>query len=121
MGMFDKEVIKFVEVPQPLPLGALTNEAKDSLVSLQAHPGFQYLLAKLKLEKAVLETKLKRARHKDMRDVEFIQSGIFWAEWLEMQVAKLVTKSNPTMLSKPTLSEEALIREMQAAVETVGE
>lgn len=61
-------------------------EAKASVRSLQAHPGFQYLLAKLNLQGDVLRSSLAHDRHTSLRDVEFIQSGIFWTGWLETQI-----------------------------------
>lgn len=82
-----------VEVPRKAPL--FSKEIKESLAALPGHPGFEYLLNRLKFEQAVLATKLKNERHESMRDVEFLQSGIFWTNWLRGQLDKVVFRPEP--------------------------
>lgn len=120
--MFERKTEKIyqvIEVEKPRPL-ADDGDADSTIVTLQHHPGFQRLMGKLKLERSVLETKLKNARHDSLRDVEFIQSGIFWASWLERQVEKEVSaKARPT--PQPAYDEEAeAFKRASALVEEVG-
>lgn len=107
-----------VEVEKPVTI--IDPDAAASVRTLSGHPGFTYLLAKLKLQRSLLETKLKSSKHREMRDVEFLQSGIFWSKWLEDQINQEVYIT-PSAPQKPVGEDEAAIFErVRAAIETVG-
>ena len=110
---------KIVEIERPRPLSQLDPEAERSVVTLQSHPGFIYLLAKLRLQRHALEAKLKADRHSTLADVEWIQSGIFWCSWLEGQLERSVMNAKPS--EQPTFPiEEAAFQEIARLTELVG-
>lgn len=124
MGLFrtteSKIEYRVVEVEKPRPL-AENLEADATITTLSHHPGFIRLIAKLKLCRSQLETTLKRTRQNDLRDVDFLQTGIFWTEWLEQQVDKHVfAKKAPA--TQPTSELEArAFDEASKLIELVGE
>jgi hypothetical protein len=76
-----------VEVDKPRDLKTFNDaDVKESVVSLQSHPGFLYLLAKLRFQRNALESHLKRQKQETMQEVDFLKSGIAWAGWLEDQL-----------------------------------
>jgi hypothetical protein len=83
-----------VEVPRPADL-TLSKEMKESLATLAQHPAFVYLLRRLRMQRHNLEAQLRDGRHENLRDVEFIQSGIFWTSWLQGQIDTLVGRTAP--------------------------
>ena len=121
MGIFSEPKIEYrvVEVEKPKPL-AENLEADETIVTLAHHPGFIRLMAKLKLQRSQLETTLKRTRQADLRDVDFLQTGIFWTEWLESQVNKEVfSKKRPTPQPASEL-EAAAFAEASRLIEMIG-
>lgn len=122
MGWFKEkavEVVKIVEVEKPRAVAELDKSSRDAVTTLGGHPGFQYLLAKLKYQRSALETQLKYNRHDDIRQVDFLQSGIYWAKWLETQLSTEVLKQKPTVVTDVTQQEFEALRE-KAPIELVG-
>jgi hypothetical protein len=110
-----------VEVEAPLPNMKMDEDAVASIQTLSAHPGFQALCLKLRMQRHVLESKFKGERHASLRDADFLQSGIFWAGWLEQQVKMAVYKTERRREAEPTDDEVKAFREASALVELVGE
>lgn len=119
MKLFSKSPVaktveyQVVEVEKPRPL--LDADYKNSVPSLAGHPGFIYLLNKLKLERAKLKKYFEENRHADLRSVDFIQSGLFWTNWLETQLA--ASKAVPTAAN---LLESEAFSEAQSTLDLVG-
>lgn len=84
---FKKEITKIIEV-EKAKLQPIDDEIRDSIRSLQFHPGFQYLLGKLETQKAALKSVLVSAAHEDMRAVDRLQAGIFWLDYLAEELKK---------------------------------
>lgn len=63
-----------------------SKEVRESVLSLQYHPGFQYLMSKFRFQRDFLDAKLRSEHHKDTREVDFLQSGIGWLNWCQAQV-----------------------------------
>jgi hypothetical protein len=109
-----------VEVEKPRMDEALTEELKASVLTLAGHPGFQYLVGKLKAQRSVLETQLKTARHDDIRTVELLQSGIFWAGWLQTQVEKMTLRVQKPVTRPATPEEQVAYNEARDLISLVG-
>jgi hypothetical protein len=110
--MFKKQIeYQVVEIERPKPLD---EGARESVLSLQHHPGFQYLIGKLKLQRASLDSILKRNRHDDMRTVDFLQSGIAWMSYLEEFVNKEVYNAGKPP-SRPAQEDEVSLFKAAAA------
>ena len=107
-----------VEVEKPRPLRA-DEESEASVGTLSAHPGFLFLTAKMRLQRSLLETTLKKSRHASMEDVQMLQSGIFWLSWIEEQVNREVHKA-PKAAQQPAFEiEESAFREVQKQLELI--
>lgn len=114
------EKIKLVEVPVLRTQSGWDREQRETVSTLSAHPGFVLLTDRLALQGSALKTKLNADRHPGIRDVEFLQSGIFWCAWLQNQVAAATTR---TAVRRQDAAEEdvAAIREIESAYNRVGE
>jgi len=108
-----------IEAPASLP-GLHDPETPQAVAALNAHPGFMFLMAKLKMQRSLIESKLKHERHHDIREVDNLQSGIFWTRWLEDQVNNAVfslSKPKPRLVDP---SDEEIFEKARKAVEVVG-
>ena len=114
-----KPRFQIVEVEKPRPLRE-NEESAASVATLSAHPGFLFLTAKMRLQRSLLETTLRKSRHASMKDVEMLQSGIFWLSWMEEQVNRDVHKA-PKAESQPAFEvEESAFKEVQKQLELIG-
>jgi hypothetical protein len=107
--------IEKVAVPEMDKAGAAY-----SVASLRGNPGFEYLLAKLRVQRALLRESLVKNKHKDIRDVEFLQSGANWLGWLEDQLNTAVGIVNAP---KPRIArpfEQEAFEQLRQNVELVG-
>jgi len=118
--MFFKKEKEFVVVEVEKPRPSLDPEAKASAASLLGHPGFKYILDLLKLERSKLETTLKFARHDDIKDVEFLQSGIYWTAWVEKKLQSLNNEIRSEVRSKASQDEREIFEAIHANIETIG-
>ena len=112
-------VYKIVEVEKPRDLSKVDPEAKKTITSLAAHPGFVFLVAKLKTQGYLLETQLKNNRQDSLRDVEFLQSGIYWTNWLKQQVDKEVYGVKESNVQEASKTEQDAFEELQSALEMI--
>lgn len=111
---------RVVEVERPRPL-AENSEADATLVTLQHHPGFQRLLAKLRAQRYLLETTLKRTRHSSLSEVDFLQSGIFWSNWLETELDRAVLAKSPSKPTPALAIEREAFEQAHALLEVIGD
>jgi hypothetical protein len=115
---------QIVEVDKPRPTQGWDKENRENVVVLKEHPGFIYLLNKLAYQTALLKATLElpatnQGRHKDMRDVEFLQSGIYWTKWLKNQIDAATQRVRS--VPQPALDEEErAFKELQATLNKVG-
>lgn len=80
-----------VEVEKGLVL-ELDEDTSSLIAGLETNPGFQWLVNRLKLQRSVLETRLKTQKHETLRDVDYLQLGIQWCNWLENEVRAEVNR-----------------------------
>jgi len=73
---------------------SLDKETAQSVAALRHHPGFVYLREKLAQQSADLDAKLHE-RQTDLREVDFLQSGIFWCGWLNRQLESITLAQVP--------------------------
>ena len=109
-----------VEVEKPREVGMLDPEMAASVASLKQHPGFLYLLAKLRYQKAQLTAHLVRSRQTTLSDVDFIKSGIAWTGWLEEQLERSSKIQTERPQTPPLEAEEAAFREVSKMLEVIG-
>lgn len=73
---------------------SLDKETAKAVAALRYHPGFVYLRERLAQQSAALDAKLHE-RQTDIREVDFLQSGIFWCKWLNQQVEAITRSQTP--------------------------
>lgn len=118
LGFNAQPLFRIIEVEKPRPLRA-DEEKEASVGTLSAHPGFLFLTAKMRLQRSLLETTLKKSRHASMEDVQMLQSGIFWLSWMEEQVNRDVHKASAPKPQPAFEVEEAAFREAQKQLELI--
>jgi hypothetical protein len=111
---------KIVEVPAPRTQAGWDKDMRETIGTLSAHPGFVALISRLGLQASLLRAKLLNDRHPSLKDVEFLQSGIFWCSWLQQQVQTATTRTIQSQVDARVEDEQAF-RELQATIEKVGE
>lgn len=112
-----KPRVVYVEVAPPKQ--TLDREAEASIPSLAGHPGFQELLHRLDLQRAVLETRLKTTQHESLRSVDLLQLGIFWIGFLQREVDKRVYKDSKKSRYGLIEAEEAI--KVASLIEKIGD
>lgn len=114
-----REVIKVIEVKAPRIGVKWSKETKAAVATLQSHPGFLAILDRLYLQKSLLETKNNSEFHKEMREVDHLQSGIFWLGFVQQLVHKATDMPLPG--PRDAMQEELeAFQELDAKIERVG-
>ena len=90
---------------------------KEAVASLTHNPGFKFLLNKLEHVKAYLNRELVTGKHAEMKDVLYLQAGLYWAGWLQDELTKSQPK-NP--LHEPYDAQFDAFNAAEAALEVVG-
>jgi hypothetical protein len=112
-----EEKYKIVEVE---PYRLLDKEFRESARLLPNNPGFIWLMQKLRLQRALLESELKR-RQPTLADVEWLQNGIKWLSWIESTInEETKMPKRPSASDAPSLERE-LFDQAQAAIRGIGE
>ena len=113
--------VRIVEIEKPFVLPPMDSGAAAAVASLAGHPGFQYLNAMLKNQGALLKAALYKTKHKDIREVDFLQSGCNWCDWLETQVAKATEMtSQRTEPREMRPSEIANFERLRSQIDVIG-
>lgn len=112
-------VYKIVEIKGPRVIQKWDKETKAAVNTLQSHPGFIAILDRLALQRQMLETKNNKEVKKDLREGDFLQSGIFWLGYVQELVSKAVDL--PVSIPQDAMQEEMeAFRELDAKIERVG-
>lgn len=114
-----KSQIKVIEV-EKLVVPPMDQGGAAAVATLKNHPGFQYLLAKLAAQRAQLKDALVKTRHKSLTDVEFLQSGANWCDWLQVQLEAAVGILNQPQPRAPRDYEAEGFEEMRRRIDVVG-
>lgn len=107
-----------LEVERATRVPELTEDMAKSIGTLQSHPGFQYLLAKLKFHRSVLKEQLAGNRQETMADVIMLQSGVAWSGWLQGQLDAAMG-FKPSAPAPAGQSELAIFEEAQRQLEVL--
>lgn len=75
------EKIRIVEIQPELPLG---DEARVAMQRLPEHPGFQYLMQRLRRQKGLIQMAMKTCPKEQL---DRLQEALRWSEWLETTVS----------------------------------
>lgn len=119
MNLFRRK-IKLVQVEVPKDLG-ISPEGRRSLASLKDHPGFIYLISRLRLQRAALESALKFSKHENFERVLDLQAGIRWMMWLENQFLLAIQHPDREESRDPNAEELEALALALANIEGVGE
>lgn len=125
-GLFSRQSVvevvtkyKVVELDEPRGSDEEDEVMKESIATLNSHPGFLHLVKKLGRQRAYLRSKLAFEKHSDLREVDFLQAGIFWCNWLNTEIKRATIKLPPRKLD--AMEEELrAFREIDAQIERVG-
>lgn len=113
-------VYKIVEVAKPRPTFRWDQNTKDAVSTLTAHPGFVALTDKLSLINSQLKTKCYSSVHKELREVDFLQAGIFWSNWLREQIEQATVRGSVKQYVDPMAEELEAFKLLDAQIERVG-
>lgn len=124
------EVIKEVEVPvevvkfQVVEVTERANnwdkETRDAVATLPAHPGFLAITKRLAAQKALIAAKLNTGYHKELREVDYLQAGIFWLSYVQDQVSKATQVKMAPRAVDAYQEEMDAFKEIDSQIERVG-
>lgn len=92
----------------PMELKSALKDDEDTIRTLLDHPGFLMLINRLKIQKSLLDAKLRLSHHSDLREVDSLQSGMYWLGYLEDTIDKLVHNRKRPVQEVP---EDSIMRE----------
>lgn len=93
-----REVIKhkIVEIPAGSKLPELTTDLRESLKTLQHSPAFNYIIHRLRYQRAAMEEALRNGMNLDEQKLRYLQSGIYWASQIETDISTLTQVPSAT-------------------------
>lgn len=110
-----------VEVEQATKLPELTQELRESIKTLEFHPGFRYLTAKLRYERAMLEKYLHEGFTLAEGQMHHLQGGIHYLKYLESEIARHV-KAQAAHVRQAAQHEDQLFQQFYAdSIETIDQ
>jgi len=110
-----------VKVTDTEPVPALDREMQETLSTLAAHPGFVYLLKRLRYQRGLLLARLQGSKHNSLHEVQLLQSGVYWSNWLEAQFNELMNRALlHAQERKATSEEQEILGQVQSTIELVG-
>ena len=118
--MFGRKKVLIVEVERPRPIVELDEEMAGTIASLSHHPGFLYLLDKLRLDRSYLEATLLNRRQNSLDEVNFLKAGVAWSRWLEGQLERSVKFKRPAP-QNPELTEQQMFDKLKEFVTVIGD
>lgn len=89
-----------IELEKGSKLPELNGDLKESIKALVAHPGFNYLLQRLRFQKSAMETTLREGLNLTEIQLRYLQAGIYWASQLERDISTL-TQTRPQAQPAP--------------------
>jgi len=99
----------------------LDRAADDAAIaSLKEHPGMKALLNRFRLQQEALKSRLEGTRHKDLRDVDSCQLGLYWLGFAESQIRASIGKAQERETPVLAQSEILEFERILSAIETVG-
>lgn len=114
-----RKPLKLVEIKAPVNV-PLTPEGRRAVATLKDHPGFHYLLNRLRLQRATLEAALITRPHTEIADVAYLQAGIRWMNWLESQFTLAVEHPSDAKSRDANSLEEEAMKAVLNSIEGVG-
>lgn len=115
LALFRKPIY-LIEVRGSLP--TVDKTANESIKTLQYHTGFVELMNRLKIQRAFLETTLKRDPNADMVS---LQQAIYWSEYWEREVEHLVSKKSAPRQIEPEFDVMAEFERINAGIVGVSQ
>jgi hypothetical protein len=109
---------KVIEI-RPHQVQAWSKELKDAIKTLSSHPGFVAILDRLALQKQLLANKASLEFHKDIRELDYLQAGIFWLGYIQTLLDKVTEV--PRQPQRDIMQEELeAFQEIDRQLERVG-
>lgn len=94
-------------------------EDEESIRALVHHPGFVALTNRLRLQSVVLSHRLNTAHHEDIREVDNLQNGLKWLNYLTSEVNRSVQKKQEARAAATRPHEEIEFKKAFALIEGV--
>lgn len=92
---------------------------EEDIRSLASHPGFILLTYRLQAQAAVLDAKLRTTKHDSLREVDRLQLGSFWLNWLKAEVDKAVKNKAEAHRAATKLPDEEQFQQILASLQGV--
>lgn len=119
MKFLNRFKLNVVDVPKGL--GLHDPAGRLALAGLAEHPGLNFLLNRIRLQRAALESALKYGAHAELKEVLALQAGIRWLTWVDNQFLLAVAHPGEKEVRNPNQEEYEALAASLAVIEGVGE
>jgi hypothetical protein len=117
--VIEKIIYKVVEVKTPRMSGPWTKDTKAAVATLPSHPGFVALQERVDLQRQMLMHKCSTEFHKDLRESDYLQAGVFWLGYLQRLLDEATQM--PRRVEVDAYEEEMeAFRKLDAQLERIG-
>jgi hypothetical protein len=110
---------KIVEVKAPRNAQKWSKETKDAVSTLQYHPGFIAVMERFELHRQMLISKLATEFHKDQREADYIQAGVYWLGYGQALVSGAGAAPTRSVVD-PMQEELEAFRAIDETIERIG-
>lgn len=119
MDLFKREPkYIFIELDKAVKLPELTPDLKETIKTLQYHPGFVYLTQKLRIQRGLIERYLQEGFELDEKQLRYLQAGVFWLAYLDRELKTATHVPAPTRPADD--SEAELFQQIQSNMDLIG-
>jgi hypothetical protein len=92
---------------------------EDSIRALATHPGFVSLTYRFQAQAAILDAKLRTTKHENLREVDRLQGGQYWLNYMKAEVDKLVFNKKEARFAVKPPTEQEQFKQVLALIEGV--
>lgn len=117
LGGWMKTPPTIIEIEKDSKLPEMNGDLRESIRTLEYHPGYNYLIQRLRHAKSVMNAQLREGMELTETQLRYLQAGIFWAGWLENEQLSLTKK----VTQRPqSLGEAEEFEKLQGSLDLIG-
>lgn len=118
LGRLVKNKTTVIELEKGSKLPELTGDLRENLKTLQHSAGFNYLLQRLRVQRASLLAHLREGLNLNETQLRYLQAGIYWAGWLESELQSLTVNKQAPRATTP--DEDMEFSKVRESLQLVG-
>lgn len=118
MNLFKRET-KLVEIEKGTKLPQMNADLRESLKTLQHNHAFNYVLMKLRFQKAMVQSYLNEGFQLSEKEIRYLQAGVYWLNFIEHDIEQM-TKAPAAPISETPFDVQSEFDKVHANLEKIG-